>query len=93
VTSTLQAQWTLPLSSEFLKATPFGVAADFQVHLIAIGALAFGSALAPEVGDASLHVRIVLKILPVHHHRLAAEVHAAGTIGGSGLRHKFGRIL
>ena len=73
--------------SKLLKTAAFGVAARFQVHLIAVGALAFGGALAPEIGDAGLNVRIVLKILAVHHHGFAAEVHTAGTVGGSGVGH------
>jgi len=68
--------------SKLLKAASFGIGARFQVHLIAVGALAFGGALAPEVSDAGLNVRIVLKILAVHHHGFATEVHTAGTIGG-----------
>ena len=81
MTSTLQAQWTLALSSEFLKAAAFRVAAQFQVDVVAVGALAFGGALAPEVSDAGLNVRIVLKILAVHHHGFAAEVHTTGPVG------------
>src|SRR6266498_3509600 len=88
---------TLPARKAFSKASlllillvagslRFG--AKLQRRRLTVRPVVLASAVAPEVGQARLVIRVALEGFAVNQHRLAAQVHAARTIGGWCIGHE-----